>query len=68
MQLPVFAQAFLDGFSLSGLFGPARRPGAPEYLFAQSDQEEGEADATETNTSRVRAADRSSSGQRSSWA
>jgi hypothetical protein len=43
MRLPIFVEAFLDGFT-PGWFGHLRRPGAPEYLFTQ-DAEDDEDDA-----------------------
>jgi hypothetical protein len=44
MRLSVLIDAFLDGFGFTGLFGPLRRPGAPEYLFAQEEGSEDESD------------------------
>jgi hypothetical protein len=39
MRLRWFIQALLEGFT-PGFWGKARRPGAPEYLFAQDDDED----------------------------
>jgi hypothetical protein len=43
MRLRWFFLAFLDGFT-PGWWGNARRPGAPEYLFAQEEVSEDEPD------------------------
>ena len=40
MQLSVLAQAFFDGFGLTGLFSKAQRPGVPEFLFTQDPAEQ----------------------------
>ena len=40
MRLPAFVLAFLDGFSLGGLFGRTRRPSAPDHFFAQDEDDE----------------------------
>jgi len=32
----IFAAAFLDGFSMAGLFSQLKRPGAPTQVFAHS--------------------------------
>jgi hypothetical protein len=39
MRLRLFIQSFLDGFGFAGLFGPLRRPGAPESYFRRNDDE-----------------------------
>jgi hypothetical protein len=39
MRLPAFVLAFLDGFAVGGIF-PARRPSAPDYYFAQDEDED----------------------------
>jgi hypothetical protein len=38
MRRSIGLNAFLDGFALGGIF-PTRRPGAPEFLFAQEEEE-----------------------------
>jgi hypothetical protein len=41
MSFSTFVRGFLDGFTL-GWPGERRRPGAPEYLFAQDEDSENE--------------------------
>jgi hypothetical protein len=42
MQLPAFVQAFLEGFTPGWLGGHARRPSAPDYFFAQDEEDDAE--------------------------
>jgi hypothetical protein len=44
MRLRLGVQAFLDGFGFAGLFGPLRRPGAPESYFRRDEDEDAEGD------------------------
>jgi hypothetical protein len=39
-RISIGLDAFLVGFTCAGFFGPIRRPGAPDTLFVQDDDEE----------------------------